>query len=78
MNGLSAPHREYLAAGGKGFLLGDGRLSYAPEILVEAYYRLALTHEVSVGASYQPIFNPAYNRDWGPVEVLTGRVHVQF
>jgi len=29
-NGLSAPHRDYLAAGGYGFLIGDGKLNYAP------------------------------------------------
>jgi hypothetical protein len=28
-NGLSADHRDYLAAGGSGFILGDGRLTYA-------------------------------------------------
>jgi high affinity Mn2+ porin len=30
-NGLSRWHRDYLAAGGSGFILGDGRLDYAPE-----------------------------------------------
>jgi len=32
-NGLSAPHRNYLAAGGYGFLIGDGKLNYAPEMI---------------------------------------------
>ena len=78
VSGLSDPHRRYLAAGGYGFLIGDGALSYAPEILAEVYYRLALTREVSVGANYQPIFHPAYNADRGPAHVFTGRVHVAF
>jgi high affinity Mn2+ porin len=30
IEGLSAPHRDYLAAGGTGFLLGDGRLEPQP------------------------------------------------
>src|SRR5580698_7530986 len=30
--GLSAVHREYLAAGGVDFLIGDGALNYAPEV----------------------------------------------
>ena len=78
VSGLSNPHRSYLAAGGYGFIIGDGRLNYAPEVLAEAYYLVAVTREVFAGVNYQPIFNPAYNRDRGPVQVLTGRVHVAF
>lgn len=77
-SGLSEPHRRYLAAGGYGFIIGDGALRYAPEILGELYYRAALNREVSVGVNYQPIFNPAYNDDRGAVHVFTGRVHVAF
>ncbi len=78
VSGLSGPHRRYLAAGGYGFIIGDGALRYRPEVLGEAYYRLALTREVSLGVNYQPIFDPAYNADRGPVQVFTGRVHVAF
>jgi high affinity Mn2+ porin len=78
VSGLSELHRRYLAAGGYGFIIGDGALAYAPEILGEAYYRLAVSREVAVGVNYQPIFNPAYNSDRGPVHVVTGRVHVAF
>jgi len=77
-SGLSDIHRRYLAAGGFGFIIGDGRLSYAPEVLVEAYYRCALTRNVALGVHYQPIFNPAYNSARGPVNVFTGLVHVAF
>jgi len=76
VSGLSSLHRRYLAAGGYGFILGDGALRYGPEVLGEAYYRLALTQEISAGVSYQPILDPAYNRDRGPVQVVTGRLHV--
>jgi high affinity Mn2+ porin len=78
VSGLSDEHRRYLAAGGLGFIIGDGRLSYAPEILGEAYYRFALTSEIALGGNYQPVFHPAYNSDRGPVHVFTGRVHVAF
>ena len=61
-----------------GFFLGDGALRYGPEILGEIYYRLAVTKEISVGGNYQPIVNPAFNRDRGPAHVFTGRVHVAF
>jgi len=78
VSGLSNLHRRYLAAGGFGFLIGDGALRYGPEVLGEVYYRLALTREVSLGANYQPILNPAFNRDRGPIHVFTGRAHVAF
>jgi high affinity Mn2+ porin len=78
VSGLSEPHRRYLAAGGYGFIIGDGALSYAWEILAEAYYRYALTREIALGANYQPIFHPAFNAARGPAHVFTGRVHVAF
>ncbi len=78
VSGLSDLHRRYLAAGGRGFILGDGALRYAPEILGELYYRVALRKELAAGVNYQPILHPGFNADRGPVHVLTGRVHVAF
>ena len=78
ISGLSGPHRAYLAGGGYGFLIGDGALNYAPEILGELYLRVGLTPEISVGANYQPILHPAFNQDRGPVHVFTARCHVAF
>jgi high affinity Mn2+ porin len=78
VSGISPRHRTYLGQGGLGFLIGDGALRYGAEVLGEIYYRLALTPQISVGANYQPIFNPAYNRDRGPAHVFTGRAHVAF
>ena len=78
LSGLSGPHRRYLQAGGLGFLLGDGALTYGPEILGEIYYRLSLLPQMSVGVNYQPIFNPGFNQDRGPAHVFTGRLHVAF
>jgi high affinity Mn2+ porin len=78
-SGISSVHRQYLAAGGYGFIIGDGALRrYGPEILGEVFYRFAVTHEISAGVNYQPIFNPAYNRDRGPIHVFSGRVHGAF
>jgi high affinity Mn2+ porin len=77
-SGLSGPHRRYLSAGGYGFLIGDSALSYGAEVLGEMFYRLGLTREISVAATYQPIFNPAFNQDRGPAHVFSGRVHVAF
>ena len=37
-NAIKRDHQNYLAHGGLGFILGDGRLNYGRENLVEAYY----------------------------------------
>ena len=79
-NGLSGPHRAFLAAGGNGFFVGDGRLNYRPESIVEGYYSIGLgflqRSALSLGAQY--IRNPAYNADRGPVRVFSVRLHTEF
>lgn len=78
-NGLSGPHRNYLAAGGYGFLIGDGRLNYAPEMIAEFYYKLDVyDKKFFLTPDYQFIVNPAYNKDRGPVNVFSLRAHVEF
>jgi hypothetical protein len=37
-NGIKKDHQIYLADGGLGFLLGDGKLNYGRENIVESYY----------------------------------------
>jgi high affinity Mn2+ porin len=78
LNGLSKDHRDYLRTGGHGFLIGDGRLTYGLERIVEGYYLIKLADHIFVTGDVQYIDNPAYNRDRGPV--LTGgvRVHVEY
>jgi high affinity Mn2+ porin len=78
--GLSAWHREYLAAGGSGFLLGDGHLDYAHEEILEAYYRLQLPWQwahVQISPDYQFIRNPGFNAARGPVSFYAIRFHVE-
>jgi high affinity Mn2+ porin len=77
-NGISRDHQEYLALGGYGFLLGDGRLNYGREIIEEAYYTLHLWRGFYPSVGLQHINNPGYNRDRGPVLVPTLRLHVEF
>ncbi|HEY6862615.1 MAG TPA: carbohydrate porin, partial [Burkholderiales bacterium] len=77
-NGLSDSHRAYLAAGGLGFFLGDGQLSYRPEQIVEAFYSFAATQALTLSADFQSIRNPGYNADRGPVRVASLRVHAEF
>jgi len=78
VNGLSSDHRAYLAAGGLGFMLGDGRLNYDQERLFEAYYALSLGRFFTATLDAQRIWNPGYNRDRGPVEIYALRLHAQF
>ncbi len=79
-NGLSSSHQAFLAAGGNGFFVGDGRLNYRPESIVEGYYSIGLgflqRSAVSLGAQF--IRNPAYNADRGPVKVFSVRLHTEF
>jgi carbohydrate-selective porin OprB len=77
-NGLSQQHREYLALGGQGFLLGDGGLKYGREDIVETYYTVHLSHGLSTSAGLQRIDHPGYNRDRGPVLVGMLRLHAEF
>jgi len=77
-NGISADHRLYLALGGKGFLLGDGALTYGRENILETYYTLYLWRGVSTSFDLQHINNPGYNRDRGPVLVPGLRLHLEF
>lgn len=75
-SGLSSSHHDYLQAGGKGFMLGDGNLNYGWERLLEAYYAACLKNDqVFLTLSCQLLGNPGYNRDRGPVQVLSARVH---
>ena len=77
-NGLSSSHRNYLAAGGLAFFLGDGRLDYRPETLVEAFYSFALAPRAWASFNVQRIENPGYNADRGPVSVYGVRLHTNF
>ena len=77
-NGLSSAHREYLALGGLGFLLGDGGLRYGREDIVETYYTAHFWRGVSASGGLQYIDHPGYNADRGPVLVGMLRLHVDF
>ncbi len=77
-SGLSRDHREYLALGGLGFLLGDGKLNYGREKIVEGYYNMHLWRGVYAAALLQYITDPGYNRDRGPAIVPGTRFHVDF
>ncbi|MBS1629651.1 MAG: carbohydrate porin [Bacteroidetes bacterium] len=77
VNGLSREHRDYIAAGGDGFMLGDGALNYSPESILETYYSAQLRKEgLWLSADYQLCLNPGYNKDRGPASIASIRLHV--
>lgn len=76
-NGISAAHRDFLAAGGTGILAGDSMLRYGWEKIAEVYYDWKPTAWLAIAFDYQWVQNPAFNRDRGPVSVLGLRVHVE-
>jgi high affinity Mn2+ porin len=78
INALSSDHRDFIAAGGLGVLIGDGQLNYRRERILESYYAFALNKQLTLTGDYQLITNPAYNADRGPVHVFSGRLHGEF
>ncbi len=91
--GLSGPHRAYLAAGGCGFLLCGpsplnptaGPLMYGPEEIFETYYRLEFTWPQHPGPlrwqlspDFQYIRNPGYEENRGPVRFWALRLHFEY
>ena len=77
-NGICKDHQIYLADGGLGFLLGDGRLNYGRENIVESYYTVHVWRGIYVAPGVQHLNDPGYNRDRGPVVVPSFRAHMEF
>jgi len=78
VDGLSHEHRDYLAAGGSGFVLGDGTLRYRNERIIEAYYSFQLLPHVWLSPDFQFIRNPGYNADRGPARFASLRLHMEY
>src|ERR1700738_1862773 len=78
INGLSSAHRDFLAAGGIGLLIGDGQLNYSEEKIVEAYYAYNVNKWSTLTFDYQFVANPAYHADRGPVSIFSARAHAEF
>ncbi len=79
LNAISKIHQDYLADGGLGILVGDGRLPHpGPEEIVETYYKIAFNPHTALTFDAQLVGNPAYNRDRGPAPILAARLHAQF
>lgn len=77
-NAIKKDHENYLKYGGLGFLLGDGRLNYGRENIVESYYNWHAWRGLFYALDVQHIDDPGYNRDRGPVWVFAVRGHIDF
>ena len=77
-NAIKSDHQEYLRLGGLGFLIGDGKLNYGREDILESYYNLHTWRGIFYALDLQYIDHPGYNKDRGPVLVESVRMHVDF
>jgi carbohydrate-selective porin OprB len=77
-NTISSERQRFLSAGGISFFIGDGKLNYRPEQIVEVYYSLGVGRSSWITADVQRLRNPAYNADRGPVNVYALRLHSEF
>ncbi len=77
VNGISAVHRQYLAAGGLGITVGDGSLDYRAERVAETYYNWQIAKHFQLTFDYQFAQNPAYNHVRGPVDLFALRFHTE-
>ena len=77
-SGISGAHAVYLAHGGLDFLIGDGKLNYAPEYLWESYYSAHVLPGLVATLDVQHYNNPGFNHDRGPVWIESVRLHIEF
>jgi high affinity Mn2+ porin len=78
VNSISGEHEAYLNAGGLTGLLGDGKLPHPGlDKIIETYYSFPVL-SLRATLDYQFIENPGYNRDRGPVSIISTRLRAQF
>jgi high affinity Mn2+ porin len=76
-NDLSSVHKQYLQYGGYGFIIGDGKLNYGTESILEIYYSFHVYKKIFLSPDYQFVANPGYNKDRGPVHLIAARLHIE-
>jgi hypothetical protein len=66
-------------------VLGDGRLNYAHEQILETYYRAQWSWalggaplRLQLSPDFQYVQNPGFNRDRGPVRFYAIRLHLEY
>jgi len=75
---VSNAHARYLAMGGIDGFVGDGALAKATECVIDLFYSVNLLKAIWLSADYQHLWNPGFNADRGPIDIISGRVHTEF
>jgi high affinity Mn2+ porin len=71
--------KQYFNDGDLGMELGDDKLPhYGPENVIETYYNCELFKGINFTLDYQPAADPGFNKDRGPVNIFSARLHVKF
>jgi high affinity Mn2+ porin len=79
LDGLGHAQKRYFNDGGLGILIGDGKLPhYGPEDVLEAYYNCELFKGFNFTLDYQLAADPAFNKDRGPINILSARLRLKF
>jgi high affinity Mn2+ porin len=76
--GISKSHTQYLEMGGIDGFIGDGKLNPGSERVFDVFYSANFLKSFWLAGDYQHITNPAFNRDRGPVNVWSMKVHGEF
>ena len=77
LNKISSSEINYLKQGGYTMFIGDSRLNYKPEQVLEIYYKDKVYRNLFITADYQRVVNPAYNADRGPVNFYGLRMRIE-
>jgi hypothetical protein len=77
INGISGSQITYLQQGGIASFIGDSRLNYKKEKILETYYSAKVYKDLFITVDYQRIENPAYNASRGPINFLGVRAHIE-
>ncbi len=75
---ISDIHARYLGMGGIDGFVGDGRIHAGPEGALDVFYSVNLHRTFWLAGDYQHIANPGFNRDRGPVNIVSFKLHGEF
>ncbi len=75
---ISTPHATYLGLGGVDGFVGDGRIRAGAEQTLDAFYTVNFHKGLWLSGDYQRVVNPGFNRDRGPVDILSVKLHGEF
>ena len=75
---ISSAHADYLRLGGVDGFIGDGSIRSGVETTLDMFYSVNFRGGLWFTGDYQRVVNPAFNKDRGPVNIFTVRIHGEF